>query len=583
LRESKEQFERAVRGSNDGIWDWNIATGHVYYSPRLREQLGYSFEEFPDHYDSWDRILHDEDREATLEAVRRHMEEDVPFDAIYRLRSRAGDWLWCRARGMAVRDGDGRPYRMAGCISDISGLKQAEFALAEQAAKLARARDDAEAANIAKSAFLANMSHEIRTPMTAILGYADLLCDREMVRDEIESHATTIKRAGEHLLTIINDILDLSKIEAGRMTVERISISPLDIVREVFTVFRPQADAKGLDLSLALVGSIPRTIQSDPVRLRQILVNLVGNALKFTERGRIDVFVRLATGALEREPRLAFEVRDTGIGMSADEVTQLFKPFTQADVSTTRRFGGTGLGLTICQRMAHLLGGQISVSTEPGRGSAFVAEVATGPLAGVRLVDADDESRGSGEAVRQGLPFRLAGRILIVEDGVMNQQLIKHLLGRHGAEVELAENGKVALQKLVAAGTLGAGERACDLILMDMQIPELDGYATTVILRRLGFVGPIVALTAHAMPEDREKCLAAGCNDYVSKPIDRERLITVCHYWMTQAKRRQCWSDEVRSSAPADKLPKLLEAVDLTLSGRSFSESALDGRLSSAE
>jgi PAS domain S-box-containing protein len=553
LREIKDQFERAVRGSNDGIWDWNIATGDVYYSPRLREQLGYSSEEFPDRYESWDRILHDEDRESTLEAVRRHLEEDVPYDVIYRLRTRSGDWLWCRARGMAVRDPDGRPYRMAGCISDISRLKQAEFALAEQAAKLARARDDAEAANIAKSAFLANMSHEIRTPMTAILGYADLLCDRDLVRDEIESHATTIKRAGEHLLTIINDILDLSKIEAGRMTVERISMSPQDVVREVIDVFKPQAAGKGLELGLELIGGLPRTIQSDPVRLRQILVNLVGNALKFTERGRVDVVVRLATGALDPEPRLAFEVRDTGIGMSGQEVAHLFKPFTQADVSTTRRFGGTGLGLTICQRMAQLLGGQISVSSVPGRGSAFVAEVETGPLAGVELVHATNESRGSSGLIPQGLQFRLSGRILVAEDGAMNQQLIKHLLNRHGADVDIAENGRVALHKLLSAGTRGesGGKTPYALILMDMQMPELDGYATTSILRRLGFVGPIVALTAHAMPEDRDKCLAAGCDDYVSKPIDRERLITVCHHWMTQAERGNAWSDE---SGPLDSV-----------------------------
>ena len=568
LLESKEQFERAVRGSNDGIWDWNVVTGEVYYSPRLREQLGYSFEEFPDRYESWDRILHEEDRESTLEAIRRHLEENVPFDVIYRLRTRSGSWTWCRARGMAVRDADGKPCRMAGCISDISKLKQAEFALAEQAAKLSRARDDAEAANIAKSAFLANMSHEIRTPMTAILGYAELLCDRELLRDEIESHATTIKRAGKHLLTIINDILDLSKIEAGRMTVEQIPMSPLDVVQEVITVFRPQAAAQGLDLNLLLVGRIPRTIQSDPVRLRQILVNLVGNALKFTERGRVDVIVRLATDADDPTPRLAFEVRDTGIGMTPDEMAQLFRPFTQADVSTTRRFGGTGLGLTICQRMAQLLGGHIFVSSEPGRGSVFVTLIGTGSLAGVEVLSTDHLPRNSTGAIPQVLrtKLRLSGRVLLAEDGPLNQQLIIHLLRRHGADVDIAENGRVALHRLLEAGSAPArsGRSGYDLILMDMQMPELDGYATTAVLRQLGFTGPIVALTAHAMPEDRDKCLSAGCDDYVSKPIDRERLISVCHYWMTRENaRRTNWSIFYgRRSAPLLGLGAVLPSVD---------------------
>jgi CheY-like chemotaxis protein/nitrogen-specific signal transduction histidine kinase len=442
---------------------------------------------------------------------------------------------------------------MSGCLTDISKLKQAEFTLADQAANLARARDEAEAANVAKSAFLANMSHEIRTPMTAILGYADLLCDRDLLRDEIETYAATIKRAGAHLLTIINDILDLSKIEAGRMTIERIAMSPIELVREVIAVLKPQAVAKGLDLTLSLVGQIPRTIQSDPVRVRQILVNLIGNALKFTERGSVDVVVQLAGGENGECPQLAFEVRDTGIGMSRFELTQLFRPFTQADASTTRRFGGTGLGLSICHRVAQFLGGEITVRSEADRGSVFTARIPTGALDGVAMLCGTEESRGF---VDVSLPsewshLRLPGRILVAEDGMMNQQLIGHLLRRHGAEVEIAANGRIALDRVLRSDSPadpGTAHRY-DLILMDMQMPELDGYATTTVLRERGHRGPIVALTAHAMPDDRDKCLAAGCDDYLSKPIDRERLITVCAHWLTAASdRRAPWSP-VRSVA----------------------------------
>lgn len=386
--------------------------------------------------------------------------------------------------------------------------------------RLSEATRAALVANHSKSEFLANMSHEIRTPMTAILGFADEL-SRTVTQPEGAEAASTIKRNGEHLLHVINDILDLSKIEAGKLEIERQPISPRDLLRDVKRLMRVRADDKGLPLVFEYDGLIPEFISTDPTRVRQILINLIGNAVKFTERGSVRVVTRLK-GHGTADPQLEFEVIDTGVGISPGQVARLFQAFSQADSSTTREFGGTGLGLVICRRLTEMLGGRIGVVSEPGLGSCFTATIATGPLEGVPLIEAEGHSSSEIPTAAPPKAIGLTTHVLVVEDGPDNQLLIRHMLERAGARVTVAENGRVGVELTLRA--IAKGE-PFGVILMDMQMPELDGYEATRQLRSHGCRIPIIALTAHAMNYDRQRCLEAGCDDYLSKPIDRQRLL----------------------------------------------------------
>jgi len=412
-------------------------------------------------------------------------------------------------------------------------LKAQQLDLLASNSALEEARQAAEAASRTKSEFLANMSHEIRTPMTSILGFSDLLaegCEQRchFAREQLPALLQTIRRNGEYLLQIINDILDLSKIEAGQMVVERIACAPLRLLAEVHALLAERAASRGLTLQVECEGPLPEFIQSDPTRLRQILINLVGNALKFTEQGGVRVVARLLCDEAGRDDdtplagRLQITVYDTGIGMAPAELERLFRPFTQADSSTTRRYGGTGLGLTISRRLAQLLGGDITVSSTPGEGSTFHLTVATGSLAGVRLLGAAECDPASPSEQPAPPAAQVRGRVLYAEDGPDNQRLISFLLRRAGCEVTTVENGRLALEAALAAERAGT---PYDVVLMDMQMPQMDGYTATAMLREQGYGGRIVALTAHAMLQDREKCLAAGCDDYASKPIDRATLL----------------------------------------------------------
>ncbi len=396
--------------------------------------------------------------------------------------------------------------------------------LAQRAEELTEARNAALDAARVKSEFLANMSHEIRTPMTAILGYTDLVSDSKASRKERRSYLETIRRNGEHLQRILDDILDLSKIEAGRMTLERIECSPVQLVAEVASLMRPRALDKGLTFDVTYEGAIPKRIHVDPTRLRQILMNLVGNAIKFTECGGVRILVKMGDRMETTGPSLRFEVIDTGVGLTSVAQHKLFTPFTQADASTTRKFGGTGLGLTISKRLAEMLGGDISVRSAQGQGSTFVLTLETGPLDGVPMLEDPREAHGRPAARRpaRGAKQRLRGRILLAEDAPDSQRLLSFYLRRAGAEVAVAENGKVACEMALAAAAAGT---SFDVILMDMQMPELDGYGAAAQLRAEGYSRPIIALTAHAMEGDREKCLRAGCDDFATKPIDPATLI----------------------------------------------------------
>ena len=421
-----------------------------------------------------------------------------------------------RRHVVAVEEARGQAERQAGELAVLARDRDEARRAAQEASRL-------------KSEFLAHTSHEIRTPMTALVGYTELLGDPDLSPAERAEGLATVRRNGEHLMTIVNDILDLSKIESGRMTIERMACSPFALVAEVAAVLRPRAAHDGLDVEVGYRSPLPETIETDPTRLRQILLNLVGNAIKFTPRGS----VRLEVGPVE-DTRLCFEVIDTGIGLDAEQQARLFTAFSQADASTTRRFGGTGLGLAISKRLAGMLGGDLRVRSLPGEGSTFTLTIDVGSLAGVRLLDRPPEVRAAAERPAPSADERqaLRGRILLAEDGLDARRLLARHLRAAGAEVETAENGLVACELALRAAEAGA---PYDLILMDMQMPELDGYAAAARLRAAGYRGPIVALTAHAMEDERARCLGAGCDGFAAKPILRRTLIEVARAYLAPA------------------------------------------------
>lgn len=716
LRVSEERFSLALRGTNDGIWDWDLQTDRVFYSTRFKELLGYGDEEFGVWLSALADVLHPDDFDDTWTAVELHLRERVPYHIEHRLRTKSGEYRWFLERGQAVWDEGGNAVRMAGSISDInerrtieaherirnsvmealttgaplpdildvlvrglemessaraisillldrdgrrllngaapslpsfyneaihgieigptagscgaaayrgeriivedvqshpnwtrfrdlaeragvascwsepifgeSGkvlgtfatyggkvggpsetdvqfieaavrlagiaierkrveeesreyLKQVEESrdriadqsvqLIRQSEELARAKDEAEAAARAKSEFLANMSHELRTPLTAILGYADLLYDEgDLSRAPMNRLETidVIRSNGRHLQELIDDILDLSKIEAGRMTLEKLQVSPIKLTEDVLRLMQLRAGEKSLTLRSEIHYPLPDKIATDALRVRQVLVNLVGNAIKFTELGGVTVTV----GYDQLAGTLRFSVADTGIGMEPEQVERLFAPFSQADTSMSRRFGGTGLGLSISRRLAHMLGGDIRVESRAGVGSTFVLMIAaelypdTVLLTGESTPPPASERTAISHAVAKPT-VNLSGRILLAEDVPANQKLISFLLQKNGAEVEVVENGRQAVERATLALQQG---KPFDLILMDIQMPEMDGYAATATLRESGYLGRIVALTAHATQADRQRCLDSGFDGFAVKPIQREQLIATC-------------------------------------------------------
>ena len=458
-------------------------------------------------------------------------------------RAKDGSLYWVDTTIVPFKDEAGRITQYVAIRTDITERKRAE-------AELKKAKEAAESANRAKSEFLANMSHEIRTPMTAVLGFSDQLLEDDgierMPQDRIDA-IKTIRKNGRCLLDLIDNILDLSKIEAGKMTIEPTDCQPCRIVAEVASLMHVRADTKGLPFNIEYIGAIPETIQSDPTRLRQILINLIGNAIKFTEAGSVRVLTRFVDGD---EPYMQFDVMDTGCGMTEEQKESLFQRFMQADNSTTRKFGGTGLGLTISKRFAELLGGDVTVvETEMGVGTTFRTTVSTGPLDGVAMLEdplsatvmADAHVAPVSRADLQGC------RILLAEDSPDNQRLISFFLKKSGADLAIVENGKLALDAALQARDEDPGAPGFDVILMDMQMPVMDGYEATRQLRRKGYTAPIIALTAHAMASDRRKCLDAGCDDYAAKPINRRTLVATIQKW----RQKRATSKKERASEAA--------------------------------
>lgn len=392
--------------------------------------------------------------------------------------------------------------------------RKRQFQVRDLLSELEQSRQEAVEANRAKSDFLANMSHEIRTPLGAVLGFSELVMDAAVSEREKQIYMIAVRRNGQLLSALIDDILDLSKVEAGRIETERIDFSLSEMLTEIVSALEPKVAKKGLIFNVERHQDIDN-ITSDPIRLKQILLNIIGNAIKFTSHGRVSV--RIGVDPLKgqaKEGILRIEVEDTGIGISPAHTAQLFKPFTQADTSSTRRYGGTGLGLVLSQRLSQLMGGDVKLKWSiPGGGSCFEVTVQVGVQ---KIAGLDKVIKLEPAAI--GLPLKGA-QILVVDDSLDNQMLISRILKLLGADVELANDGIEGIDRALA--------NEFDVILMDLQMPRLGGVEATRILRSKGYTRPIVALTAHALKEDRARCLSVGCTDYLTKPIQRNHLVQV--------------------------------------------------------
>ena len=483
--------------------------------------------------------------EPVKEAKRSYMSAYAPFyDSQGRFVGVIGVDMWVRdfdARVGAIRHAGSGAFAAVSVLSVLTGfvvfrlsrtalrarlrdrIIQARLADAKQQAEVHAQR--AEAASKAKSDFLAMMSHEIRTPMNGVLGFANLLLETPLNAEQ-RDFVQLVQSSGDLLLTIINDVLDYSKIEAGRMTVEHIDFSLRSVCDEVRAILRAAVAKRGLEMSLDYDATLPACIQGDPLRIRQILLNLMSNAVKFTERGTVQIEVsRLG------EARLKVSVTDSGIGIDEEQLNRMFQRFTQADSSTTRRYGGTGLGLAISKTLVELMGGTIGVSSRPGVGSTFwftLPLIAAKAAAAVPLLPAPAD-----EAARPP-PTRAAAqpgheRLLLVEDNFVNQRVAVYMLTKLGFRVDVALHGREAIDML--------GKLAYDLVLMDCQMPEMDGFEATRTIRDrsscvLDHDVPVIAMTANAFPEDRARALASGMNDFLAKPVDRSALAAMLAKWL---------------------------------------------------
>jgi PAS domain S-box-containing protein len=539
LVEREARLRNIVENAQEIIYTLTPDGTISYASPRWTQLIGHECADLVGR--SFVSFLHPSDRTAFqsyFTAAEVGQNQRIEF----RMEDRNGLWRWYGTTLSAVKDSNNNLKEFVGIAEDITERRQSEE-------ELRKAKEAAEAATLAKAEFLTNISHEIRTPMTAILGFAEVLLE-SIERPQDVVAANTIKRNGEYLLRIINDILDLSKIETGHFAPEQSRCSPRELINDVVSMMKVRADAKELPLLVEYAGAIPQTIRTDPVRMRQILVNLIGNAVKFTEEGHICVQVRLSEND-RKEPMLECKITDTGIGMSKEQINLLFEPFTLGDAATNRKYVGMGLGLALSKRLAGMLGGDIAFSSVKGQGSTFVFTLSTGSLDGVpvqRIPDTIEEQPASLHGAVTPVSQQLSGRILLVEDGLDNQRLLSLILRKAGAKVTMVNNGKEALEKIIAEQKKSADDGGqsppFDVILMDMQMPEMDGYEATWRLREMGYTAPIIALTAHAMSHDREKCLKAGCDEYLTKPIDREALFSVISRYISE--EQQC-GEEVQA------------------------------------
>jgi len=535
--EAQDLSEARFRGLAENLpgvvyaYDQNTATKHrklIYLGPGAEIIFGPTLvERIKSDIEHLFALVHPDDIDELIQEGEFAANSRRPMNHTFRARVEGGIYRWLEVHARASSE-EGGHRTWNGMLFDITERREAEEQLREYSLALEDANqslqevtEKAQAATRAKTEFLANMSHEIRTPMTAILGYTDILNERVEDKENRES-LEVIREHGNYLLQVINDILDLSTIEAGKLDLKYQRISVFQLLHHIQELVRVRAHEKGLSLTVEYDGPMPAVLRTDPVRLRQILLNLISNAIKFTERGGVRILVRFHNDDVSL-PILEFEIRDTGAGMNQEQIGELFEPFTQADASAGRKHGGTGLGLSISKRLAEMLGGTITVESWEGKGSRFRVLVGTGLMDDLKLVSAEEGLAflNIPEELPLG-PERLNLRILLAEDNRTNQRLIRRILEKLGAWVGIVENGREAVDAALAAA--GRGEMY-DAVLMDIQMPGMDGLEATRELRAQGYAGPIIALTAHAMEMDRQACLDAGCDDHCTKPVDRHKLV----------------------------------------------------------
>lgn len=513
LRDYTERLRLALQGGQMGTWDWNLETNIVQLDTNEAELLGIGGEKGIIQITEFFERVHPDERDGLNKILDHSITTGAPYFGEFRLRMPDGNWRWLAGHGRVMTAGSaGR--RMMGVNYDITARKELEREIVE-------ARQTAESASQAKSEFLANVSHEIRTPLTAILGCAEVLHDD--IKDESNRELTRlIKNQGELLLGILNDVLDLSKIEAGKIEIQEKPCSLAPIIADVRSLLEPQAEEKGISLSAKVATKMPPQIVSDPLRLRQVLLNLVGNAIKFTDEGHVTIECRYDDGWQ------VFAVHDTGIGIPQEDQTRIFDAFEQIEAGETRTAQGTGLGLAICQKLIKMLGGKLTVESTVGEGSTFEVRLPAPDAENLEWISLDAiplDPRKSGV-----FPQQLNCRVLVADDTRSIQFLITRMLHDRVNQLTVVEDGNAALDEIRRASAAG---QPYDVILMDMQMPHLDGYTATKNLRSEGIETPVIALTASAMPGDMEKCLKAGCNGYLPKPLDRAQLIEEITKWLS--------------------------------------------------
>ena len=534
----RQRLTNILWATDVGTWEWNVQTGEVRINERWAAIIGYSRKELePFSIERWITHYHPEDLARCKAILKKHFSSEIDhYECDTRMRHKNGSWIWVLDRGKVIeRSVDGKALRLAGTQMDINRRKKAvaelasynehlEFVVAQRTTALSLAKETAEAANRAKSSFLANMSHELRTPMNAIMGMTGLALRRSQeptLRKQLEK----IEQASEHLLAVINDILDISKIEAERLILEQIDFRLGEVLENLFSMLNHKATEKRLKLTIEAAPALNQlALRGDPLRLSQVLLNLTSNAVKFTEQGKVTVRVEILSEDIDRI-NLRFTIEDTGIGINSNEQERLFTAFEQADNSMSRKYGGTGLGLAISQHLVHLMGGEIGLNSEIGKGSSFWFTVHLGRAAENLPLN----TVNSTDAIAKQLSLDFSGsRILLAEDEPINQEVSRSLLEDLGLCVDVAENGEEALT--MATSTTYA------LILMDMQMPKMNGLEATRLIRALPAYAhtPILAMTANAFDEDRRICIAAGMDEHISKPVNPEVLFAILFKWLSK-------------------------------------------------